>query len=470
MSEETRARPWGTPWWARLAPVCLTLVVVAVQMLHPVDDPDTWWHLRAGDELRQRFELVGPDPWSPFTTHPWIRHQWLGELLMSAVHSVGGVAGVAWLVTVFAVLTVLASYVVARRRASVLVATAVAFVAFVGASMTVTARPQSLSLPLAVLATSAWLDTARDGRARWWLVPLTWVWACCHGFWFLSPALGGVVVVGLVLERAPRAVVVRAATVAALCAVAAAVTPVGPRLLASPFEVGRITALIEEWQPPARTLPAFLVTAGMALVVVLLRSRGRAPSWPEVGVLAVAAFLLVSHGRTVSLAAMLLVPLLAEAVERLVPFAREAASRRELVALGVSALVGLVGTAALATGAPARPAGFPTALAAPLDGLARGTVVCNDYDAGGWLWWAHPGLVPVIDGRTELYDARDVEDYARFAAGDPGTTALVARRGCTVALVRTGSPAARTLTDAGWSPTGRADGWVLLHPASGTRS
>lgn len=458
----TARREWSTPAWTRIAPVALLLVVVTVRTLRPIEDPDTWWHLRAGQELARRFELVGPDPWSPFTTHEWIRHQWLGELLLAGVHAVGGVGAVAWLVTVFALVTVLACYVVARRQASVLVSTAVALAAFVGASMTVTPRPQSLSLPLAVLAAHGWTATAQDGRVRWWLVPLTWVWACCHGFWFVSPVLGGVVVVGLLLERAPRALLVRtaAATVASLAV--AALTPVGPRLLAAPFEVGRITALIEEWQPPTRDLPAFVVTVAMALLLVALRSRGPLPSWPEVGVLGLAAYLVVSHGRTVSLAAVLLVPLLAPALERLVPFARERIGRPEVLTLGVAAVVAAAASAALVTGAVTRPAGFPTALAGPLTSLPRGSVVCNDYDAGGWLWWAHPGLVPVIDGRTELYDARDVEDYARFAAGGPGTTSLAERRGCAVALVRAGSPAQRTLVASGWGSPSQADGWVLL--------
>ncbi len=458
----TARREWSTPAWTRIAPVALLLVVVTVRTLRPIEDPDTWWHLRAGQELARRFELVGPDPWSPFTTHEWIRHQWLGELLLAGVHAVGGVGAVAWLVTVFALVTVLACYAVARRQASVLVSTAVALAAFVGASMTVTPRPQSLSLPLAVLAAHGWTATARDGRVRWWLVPLTWVWACCHGFWFVSPVLGGVVVVGLLLERAPRALLVRtaAATVASLAV--AALTPVGPRLLAAPFEVGRITALIEEWQPPTRDLPAFVVTVAMALLLVALRSRGPLPSWPEVGVLGLAAYLVVSHGRTVSLAAVLLVPLLAPALERLVPFARERVGRPEVLTLGVAAVVAAAASAALVTGAVTRPAGFPTALAGPLTSLPRGSVVCNDYDAGGWLWWAHPGLVPVIDGRTELYDARDVEDYARFAAGGPGTTSLAERRACAVALVRAGSPAQRTLVASGWGSPSQADGWVLL--------
>lgn len=463
--EDRTDRPWRIPLAGRLTPVVLLVVVAAVQTLHRVDDPDTWWHLRTGAELRRSLDLVGPDPWSPFTTHEWIRHQWLGDLLMAGVHDVAGLAGVAWLVTAFAVTTVVAAYSVARRRASVLVSAGVAVVALVGASMTLSARPQSISLPLTVIAAGVWLSTAHDHRPRWWLVPLTWVWACCHGFWFLVPALGAVVVVGLVLERAPARAVVRSSALAAATLVVAALTPVGPRLLAAPFEVSTITGFIEEWLPPSPSAPAFVAGCAMAVVLVVLWSLGDPPHWAEVGVLVVAAYLLVAHGRTVSLAAVLLVPLLAAAVQRRVPLERERTGRTEVLAVSVAAVLGLGLTALVAPAQASTPVGFPTALSPRLSALPAGTVVCNDYDAGGWLWWSHPDLVPVIDGRTELYTPEDLRAYTRFVAGGPGTEAEVQRRGCAAALVRDGSPAADTLVRSGWDVDAQGGGWQLVLPA-----
>ena len=66
---------------------------------------------------------------------------------MSWVHGLGGLPAVAWLVTAFAALTLVTVTVVARRGASVLVATSVALLAFVGTSMTFSARPQSPRWP-----------------------------------------------------------------------------------------------------------------------------------------------------------------------------------------------------------------------------------------------------------------------------------------------------------------------------------
>ena len=39
-----------------------------------------------------------------------------------------------------------------------------------------------------------WRATARDGRTRWWLVLVSWVWACSHGTWVVGLAVGGLAV------------------------------------------------------------------------------------------------------------------------------------------------------------------------------------------------------------------------------------------------------------------------------------
>ena len=44
-------------------------------------------------------------------------------------------------------------------------------------------RPQVISYLLVAVTVGAWLRTRDDGRLRWWLVPLAWVWAMLHGMW-----------------------------------------------------------------------------------------------------------------------------------------------------------------------------------------------------------------------------------------------------------------------------------------------
>ena len=64
-------------------------------------------------------------------------------------------------------------------------------------------RPQVLSYLLIAVTTAAWLARlVEDGKARWWLVPLTWVWAMVHGMWPVGIIIGLVALVGIALDRA----------------------------------------------------------------------------------------------------------------------------------------------------------------------------------------------------------------------------------------------------------------------------
>ncbi len=100
-------------------------------------------------------------------------------------------------------------------------------------------RPQTLSFLLVAVTAAAWMRTREDGRLRWWLVPLTWVWAMVHGMWPVGIALGVVAVAGLALDRVrTRDQLGKALLVPVLSAVAAGLTPVGPALYGAVLGVG----------------------------------------------------------------------------------------------------------------------------------------------------------------------------------------------------------------------------------------
>ena len=74
-------------------------------------------------------------------------------------------------------------------------------VAILAASPGMSMRPQVLSYLLVAVTTEAWLEHAPTA-GRWWLVPLTWVWAMCHGMWPVGIIIGAVALVGIALDRA----------------------------------------------------------------------------------------------------------------------------------------------------------------------------------------------------------------------------------------------------------------------------
>jgi hypothetical protein len=83
----------GTGWRAitfdQLA-VAALFVVLFARACHAPAQNDTWWHLRAGQDI-WRGLLPTVERWS-FTArgHAWPDHEWLSEVLFDAVHRIGG--------------------------------------------------------------------------------------------------------------------------------------------------------------------------------------------------------------------------------------------------------------------------------------------------------------------------------------------------------------------------------------------
>lgn len=443
----------------------LLAVALAVRLVEPLDDIDAYWHIAAGDHLRENWQFVLDDPFGAGADRPWILNQWLPELLMSGAHSLAGLPGVVWFGSLGSVAFLLCLWAACRRRAGLLVATLVLATAMLAASPSLAARPQLVTFCLVAVTADAWLRTADDGRLRWWLVPMGWVWACSHGMWFLGPAIGACVVLGLALEGAqPWSRLVRLALVPLGCVAVAAVTPVGPGLLGSPFQVGSIAGYITEWQPPAaNSLPVLACLALCLIVVVRLVRGGARHVWVQ-GLLVLVGFAFaVTYQRTSVICAAVVAPLGAAALSDLTLLARERVTRREVWTLVVVSVLGLLVAAGSARATAREPGIGPGALSPQLSALPAGTVVCNEWSVGGWLIWKHPDLRVTVDSRAEIYSVAHIEVYAAFLDGSAGWDDYVTSNGCDVALVKAGSaPDVGLVSQLGWTRVMGGDGYVLL--------
>jgi len=443
----------------------LLLAFLVLRVVEPVKDPDTFWHIASGDHLRQTWDFVLDDPFGASATKPWILNQWLPQLAMSFADQVAGLAGVVWL-TAFGALGILVAYYVScRRRAPILVSTLVVAVAFLATSGSIAPRPQLVTFALTAVATDAWLRTAENRKPRWWLIPLTWLWACSHGMWFMGVAIGLVTITGLVvsghvgLREGMRLGIIPVGSI-----VAAALTPVGPVLLTSPFQVSGVTDYITEWQPPSATSVDFLAALALIFLVVIDASRHAEGRAAHVLLLTgMAFFLAISYGRTTGVAAAIVAPLAASALMRLGRQHRESPRPREGWIAGGFAVGGLVLAAVLASAVAVKPALGANELDAEISALPKGTVVCNDWTDGGWLIWKHPNVRVTMDPRVELYSVDHIRSYANFIGARPGWQGYIETTGCSTALVRSDSPAAEAMArDEGWSRRASAGGYVLM--------
>jgi len=454
------------PRWLVPALAVFAIATTVRLGIRPVSDPDAWWHLKTGAYVLSDWSFNGPDPWVPFSSRPFVLTQWLPEVVAQQGYSLFGLPAVAWL-RCAAMLALLSALVwAARQAADTVPAVMAALAALIGTGGSLSERPQLVSFVLLAVTVGAWWKTAGDLRPRWWLVPTTFLWACSHGLWGVGVLIGVAVIAGLALDRRmDRHTALRLLAVPALSVVAAALTPVGPRLLLTPFEVSSNAAqFVQEWQPTAVRDIFAAVTLAMIALALLPWMRGRsARPWWQIALAGTAVVCTLAMFRTIPLGSIIAAPLLASALQEQRGHAATPLSRR-----GTSAWVGLVVAAALVAapiaGAVAqRPSGWPEGLRPQLAAIPAKTVVLNDFGAGGWLLWAEPHLTPVIDLRSEIYSIEYIRDYRRTEEVRERWQAFLDRTRPQYALLKAQAPLTAALRERlRWSTVGEDADYVLL--------
>jgi hypothetical protein len=455
-----------------------TIIVIGVFALltnhakDPLSNTDTYFHLRFGHEfLTGSWSLRDPGSVTAFGTAEWVPTQWLPQLVMAQMEDWFGLAGVAWLSGLLYIALALTLWTVARRYASPIAAAPVTAVAIIAASPGMSMRPQVLSYLLIAVTTAAWLQTRRDGKVRWWLVPLTWVWAMLHGMWPLGIIIGLVAVVGLALDRAvTRSQWLCLAAIPVLSGIAAALTPVGPRLYAAVLEVSSRSQYFAEWQPPRFTdgnSIALLVL--FAVVVIRLARRPSVLGWTELLLLLLAGGFAVYSNRTVFVAAVMIVPFAAAAIQEVLGN-RPPVSRLERASVLAAAGVCLAVLAVLVPRTADQPPGPPTYpdWLSALDELPAGTSVLNDWGEGGYLMWRYPELNFVMNGYGDIFTDSEIARNYQMDATNGGWLESVKGTGATYALLRPGARLTYGLDRLeGWTITERSDTLVLLEAPPG---
>jgi hypothetical protein len=179
------------------------LVVVAAFAIRRLDDFDTWWHLASGRWIVQNGSIPDRDVLS-FTVpqNEWINLQWLYDVLLYAVWSVGGDSG---LVIASAACFVLTFALLARHlgRYTGALATTLLLV-WVAATVNerFLIRPEMASFPLLAAIQLVLAQGRDDSRRLRWLVPLMVLWANMHSLFILGVAaivcaIAGAIVAGL---------------------------------------------------------------------------------------------------------------------------------------------------------------------------------------------------------------------------------------------------------------------------------
>jgi hypothetical protein len=448
--------------------VLLALAALARIAALPLGNGDTFFHLRLGQEFLDGWSVRDPGSTTPFATAPWVPTQLLPELVMAKVDDVAGLAGLAWLEGLLFVILAVVVHTAVRRRSDALVAAPVLVLVLVASYNGLSMRPQVISYVLTALTVAAWLSVRETRRAPWWLVPLTWVWALCHGMWPIGIVLGLVACLGLRLDGVARGrTLVSLLAVPLLSLPAAALTPVGPGIYSAVLVVTGRRDSFSEW-----AAPSLVSVYGVALLLLLaapvvVRLRTRTPSsWTDTLLLGLAVALAVWSTRTLPLAAVVAAPLAASALQQLLG-SRTAPGRLERSVVAAGAVVPLAVLALVVPHTADRPEPSPTRTGIDLSALPAGTRVVNDLLDGGYLMWAHPSLDVFMHGYADTYTDAELAQVKAIEDADPGWDDLLRDTGATWAVLPVDTRLSYQLHLAGWEARQSVEGAELLEAPPG---
>lgn len=447
-----------------IAAIAILLGGLVRAQARPPVTADGYFHLRMGHELLNGWSIRDPGHLSPFDTADWLPTQWLAQIAMASVEDRAGLSGVMWVAGVLVLVLALTTFVCCRITTAPLPAALATILACAAASPGFTARPQMFSYLFVLIVTAAWLATARDGKARWWLIALAWVWAPLHGMWPLSIIIAVAVLAGLAIERRlSPGQLGRLAVIPLASAAIVVATPLGTGIYGSVFAVGSRAQYFAEWGPTNFTELYAIALLTMLGVVVLVAIKRRTLSWPAVMVVGLAAALSVASARLTTVAALMLAPLVAEAIQEFVPSSPRI-RRREAVAL---VAVFAVCAAVLAPVVSARSDDMivPAWLDERLDAQPEGTRVLNDWDTGAYFLWRHPQLSLVMHGYGDVFTGDELKRNSDILRLRPRWDDEVAALDADLALVDPDTPLGYALVnDLDWTVVEDDEDFALLSP------
>lgn len=461
------------------------LIMVTAQ---PATDPDTFWHIRAGERIISEQAVPLDDVFShTFDGQQRIPHDWLGQVVFYGIYSAFGSWGLSILTTVLAIGGTFFLWKASEGRPYLRV---FIFVLCIGTMRVFwTARPQMFSFFLSTVVLWIVFRYKRHNEDRLWLLPpLFLLWVNLHGGWSIGAIIllltaAGEILNHLLRSPSPHVIpiprLVRFIVFSALAAVALVINPVGFDMLLVPldtFQLGALREFIEEWRPPELLqhyfYPFILL---LILTITVLIARRRHYDMTDLVMAIGTAYLALTVARNVAFFGSVAAPIATYHFSALAQArgwmqfkpARPTAFQIRLnwliiglVTLFVGAyLAMLIGLdkyeVSLQSRQPVQAIEAMLAQQPPRE-------IYNDYGWGGYLIFHAPEYPVFIDGRTDLYGSEFTGRYFNVTWHGEPWQPFFEEHGVQTALIRADSPLAQSLLDAGWRELHRDPMAVLL--------
>jgi hypothetical protein len=397
-------------------------VLAAIAAVAPIRSYDYFWHLTTGRWIVAHHAIPRFDPLTLASAHvPWINGEWLYEIVLYALHGIGGDAGIAVISAILAAAIFAIAILITAQDAGV--ALLIAGVAFAGASDRLGVRPAAAAALLIVIAIGLL-------GSRFRLVPLTIayavltiVWINFHPSALLAPVLASI---SILQSGKPRRAVILAAT----SAFALLINPYGWNAIVAPLrltsEIHSGTFVNAEWLPSTFAFFPLLYITIAAVVLLFLGTRDkRASAWQFV-IFALLAALAIRYVRNQGLYFAAL-PLLVPPVGN---FARRVSN-----AIAACALIPLAWAFQHDVHRPSvDDERFPIRAVAALKSYNLAGNIYNVDQFGGLIEWTfYPERRALTDGRNELF--RDfIKDDAVAHHDSRAWHAMIAKYGLALSV------------------------------------
>ena len=453
--------------WKRYDTTVTTIFFMAVfasACLIPVQS-DTWWHLRAGEEMWTRHAVLLADQFSFVARGAyWPNHEWLSEILFFGMYRAGGLPALTLLAAVLITIAIALSWRLMTGPATAkLLLMAIAMPSIV---LVWTVRPHVFTLVLVMTVLHLAI------RKIYWPLPILFaLWANLHG----GVALGLVVLGGVTIAEVwteGRARLLTLVPLTAACSAATLLTPLGIDLWRTiPESIQKSMANgIAEWRAPIlfgwRDL-AFWVVALLLLVAAAGRRLAmRTREDAALLVVALALFpLALRYSRNITPFLLVAVPALSRALAgtRLTSGDARRAGRPAVNAVLIAmCAVACAGVIAIAWGRPIAHLQWQPVSPQIIEAVrACPRPLYNRFDDGGYLIWFAKDVPVFVDNRQDPYPLWFLQEHLhREQSGAFEDVFARYHIGC--AFLPPSSPTAQRLLQSGWRRTAGDTDWIVL--------
>lgn len=381
-----------------------------------IKDPDFFWHLKIGQLILEKASLIRTNTLSGlFPDQSWDNPEWLFQVILAGVSSIGGWTGIATLKAMLASSLVLLSYATARGAGAGRPAAAALSLLLVSAArFRLTERPHLFSHLFLALVVFLVERFRRESRRSYYVaIPVIFaVWSNVHpGVIFGLAYLAVVSAADLVLGRSPwSGASVRGwglLGITGLSVAAALLNPLGYRVLTYGWEQGEFHGVLGITEFTNATPVAHPTFYLLAVLVALAVAVARRTDIPLLAATVVFFSLSVAYRRSIPDFALLGTLVVAKTLgsRALIPWSRVTASA--LLLVGAISIIWCVrwdrnytyrfGSGPLESALPVEAADF----------LERESVpgnLYNEYPMGGYLAFRlFPRYRIFQDGRIPAY-------------------------------------------------------------------